>query len=160
MACNDQKNPLQHEGTSQQQRQIAALQAAYVRVDERDFADWIMFASRFSVYLNYYGESNTATNNWRPFFDNDIAAILGSIAIQNIDDYRRAVKERLDFLRDDENEGDQSALEDTLGSLFSAMLTMSISLDNYLFRLPQDHVLNQSLRNAITQKLQPASKRS
>src|SRR5690606_11870478 len=147
MSCNDQKNPLQHDGTSQQQRLPPALQASYVQVDERDFADWIMFASRFSTYLNYYSPANMPTGNWQPFFDNDIAATLGSIAIQNIDEYRRAVKERLDFLRDDKNEDDLPALEATLGSLFSAMLTLSIALDSYLFRLPQDHALNTSLQN-------------
>lgn len=159
MACNDQKNPLQHDGTSQQQRQIAALQTSYVRVDERDFPEWIMFASRFSVYLNYYSEANIPTGNWQPFFDNDIAATLGSIAIQNIDDYRRAVKERLDFLRDDKNEGNEEALEATLGSLFSAMLTLSIALDDYILRLPKDHPLNASLQNTIKQRLQPALKK-
>jgi hypothetical protein len=159
MACNDQKNPLQHDGTSQQQRLLPALQADYVRVDEHDFADWIMFASRFSVYLNYYSLTNVPTGSWQPFFDNDIAAALGSIAIQNIDDYRRAVKERLDFLRDDQNEGDLPALEQTLGSLFSAMLTLSIALDSYIFRLPKDHALNGTLQNSISQKLQPALKK-
>src|SRR6478672_7955836 len=128
MACNDQINPLQHDGTSQQQRRIAALQPAYVQADEHDFADWIMFASRFSTYLSYYSDANVATGNWQPFFQNDIAATLGSIAIQNIDDYRRSIKERLDFLRDDNNEGDLPGLEATLGSLFSAMLTLSIGL--------------------------------
>jgi hypothetical protein len=159
MSCNDQKNPLQHNGTSQQQRQLPALQVSFVRVDERDFPDWIMFASQFAQYLNYYSEANVATNNWQPFFDNDIAAILGSIAIQNIDDYRRSVKERLDFLRDDKNEQSEGALEATLGSLFSAMLTLSLALDSYLFRLPKDHPLNAALRTIITQKLQPALKK-
>jgi hypothetical protein len=156
MACNDQINPLQHDGTSQQQRRIAALQPSYVRADEHDFADWIMFASRFSTYLSYYSDANVAVGNWQPFFQNDIAATLGSIAIQNIDDYRRSIKERLDFLRDDNNEGDEGALESTLGSLFSAMLTLSLALDSYTYRLPKDHTLNTTLTNTISQKLQPA----
>jgi hypothetical protein len=159
MACNDQINPLQHDGTSQQQRRIEALQPAYAKADERDFSDWIMFASRFSAYISYYNESNTATGNWQPFFENDIAATLGSIAVQNIEDYRRSVKERLDFLRDDINEDNLSRLEATLGSLFSAMLTLSLALDSYSYRLPKDHRLTGILQNAIAQKLQPALKK-
>jgi len=159
MACNDQKNPLQHDGSSQQQRRIAALQADYILVDERDSADWIMFASRFSEYLNYYSEANIPTGNWQPFFTNDIAATIGSIAIQNIDDYRRDIKDRFDFLRSDTNDLRENLLEATLGSLFSAMLTLSIGLDNYLFRLPSDHPLNGSLQNSIQQKLKPALKK-
>jgi len=158
MACNDSKNPLQHNGTSQSQRRLPALPAAYVQVDERRFPDWISFASRFAQYLNYYNEANIVTNNWQPFFNNDIAAVLGSVAIQNIDDYRRQVKERLDILRDDENEGNEAALKETLGSLFSAMLTLGLALDGYLFRLPQAHPFHASLQNTITQKLQPSLK--
>jgi hypothetical protein len=156
MSCADEKNPLQHSGTSQQQRKAAALQPAFVRADEHDFPEWIVFASRFSQYLNYYSEANIPTNNWQPFFDNDIAAVLGSLAIQNIDDYRRQIKERFDFLRDDDNEDEPDKLEATLGGLFSAMLTLSLGLDTYLFRLPEAHPLQLSLRNLITQKLQPA----
>ncbi|MBS1630595.1 MAG: baseplate J/gp47 family protein [Bacteroidetes bacterium] len=156
MSCADQKNPLQHSGTSQQQRKAPALLPAFVRVDEHDFPDWIVFASRFSEYLNYYSDANIPTNNWQPFFNNDIAAVLGSISIQDIETYREQIKERFDFLRDDDHELEQSKLEATLGSLFSALLTLSIALDRYLFRLPKDHVLRLRIQNIITQKLQPA----
>lgn len=158
MSCADEKNPLQHSGSSQQQRKAPALQPAFVRIDEHDFSEWIVFASQFSKYLNYYSDANVPTNNWQPFFDSDIAAVLGSIAIQNIDDYRRQIKERFDFLRDDDHEDEQPQLEVTLGSLFSAMLTLSIGLDQYLRRLPDAHPLALSLRNLIAQKMQPALK--
>lgn len=159
MSCNDQKNLLQHSGTSQAQRRLPALQAVYVRPDEHGFPEWIVFASRFSAYLNYYNEANTVTNNWQPFFDNDMAAVLGSVAIQNIDDYRRQIKERLDFLRDDKNEHSQQQLEEMLGSIFSAMLTLGRALDDYVFRLPQTHPWRVALQNVIVQKLQPALKK-
>lgn len=159
MACNDQINPLQHEGSSQSQRRIDALQPAYVRVDEHDFADWIMFASRFSAYLNYYGEKNTATNNWQPFFSSGIAALLGSIAIQDIEQYKEQIKQRFDFLRNDENDDEESEMEKVLGSLFAGIMTLSLALDSYVGRLPANHSLTLSLKNSITQKLQPALKK-
>lgn len=159
MSCADSKNPLQHSGTSQQERQLSSLQAAYVRADEHDYPEWIVFASRFSQYLNFYNEANLISNNWQPFFNSDVAAVLGSVAIQHIDDYRQSVRERLLFLRDDKNKEDLNALKATMGSLFSAMLTLSLSLDAYLFRMPQAHPWYATLQNTISQKLQPALKK-
>ncbi|MEO6834260.1 MAG: baseplate J/gp47 family protein [Chitinophagaceae bacterium] len=155
MACNDQKNPLQHSGTSQQQHALAALQPGYILADEREAADWIVFASKFSEYLNYFNETNVAIGNWQPFFNNDIAATLGAVAIQDITAYKNDIKERLDFLRSNENESKLGTLESTLGGLFSAMLALSRALDLYLFKLPADHTQRTAVENAITQKLQP-----
>ena len=39
---------LQHDGTSQTQRALAALNPAYVKVDERDIEDFLVFALRFA----------------------------------------------------------------------------------------------------------------
>lgn len=158
MACNDQKNPLQHSGASQPGRRLPALQAAYVRADERGDPDWIVFASRFSQYINFYGADNQVINNWQPFFDSDIAAVLGSLAIQDISAYQETIRERLAFLRDDGNESNQPKLEETLGSLFSAMLTLSLALDAWRYRLPQGQALQLQLTEVISRKLQPALK--
>lgn len=155
MACNDQKNPLQHAGTSQQQRTLAALQPGYILADERKAADWIVFAGRFSEYLNYFNDTNVAIGNWQPFFTTDIAATLGSATVQEIDAYKIEIKERLDLLRNDEHENNLNLLETTLGSLFSAILTLSRAIDNYLYKLPSDHPQRTAVQNAITQKLQP-----
>lgn len=156
MSCSESKNPLQRGGTSQQQRLLAATQPGYVQIDEREFVDWIDFASRFAGYLNYYSAANIVTGNWQPFFDNDISAVLGTIAIQDIDAYRRGIKDRFDLLKSDEHQNDTNLLKGTLGELFSAVLTLSISLDSYLFRLPDDISLKSTIRNLVKLKLQPA----
>ena len=155
MACNE-TNPLQRGGTSQQQRISDALQPGYVNIDERQYADWIDFASRFGQYLNYYDSNNTITGNWQPFFDNDISAIIGSIAIQDIDAYRREIKTRFDLLKSEEHKNNTPLLKSTLGELFGAIITLSSALDNYLFRLPDGQVLKATIQNLINQKLQPA----
>lgn len=156
MSCSESKNPLQRGGTNQQQRLLAATQPGYVRIDEHEFVNWIDFASRFAGYLNYYSSANIVTGNWQPFFDNDISAILGTIAIQDIDAYRRDVKDRFDLLKNDDYQGDIPLLKRTLGELFAAVITLSLSLDTYLFRLPDDIGLKGTIRNLIQLKLKPA----
>src|SRR5262245_42242242 len=104
--CNDNKNPLQHNGTSQAERLLPGLQADYVKVNEKEYADWIVFAAEFAAYLNYYDAENNVAGNWQAFFTNDISAILGTIAVQDKDAYRRQIKERFDYIKDDAHEAD------------------------------------------------------
>src|SRR6185312_15838024 len=111
MACSDNKNPLQRGGTSQQERMPAGLQSNYILIDERDFKDWIVFANQFAAYLNYYDATNTQTGTWQTFFNSDISAILGTIAIQNINDYQASVKTQFDILRDDKNSTNTTLLK-------------------------------------------------
>jgi hypothetical protein len=164
--CNDDKNPLQHNGTSQAERLLPGLQADYVKVNEKEYADWIVFAAEFAAYLNYYDASNKAAGNWQVFFTNDISAILGTIAVQDIDGYRRQIKERFDFIKDDTNAANITAVKKKLHELFSVLLTMAKALDTYLNRLPENESesgntipLKNTLQNCIETKLAPALQR-
>ncbi|HEX6427327.1 MAG TPA: hypothetical protein VF008_06555, partial [Niastella sp.] len=164
--CNDNKNPLQHNGTSQADRLLPGLQAAYVKVNEKEYADWIVFAVEFASYLNYYDASNKAAGNWQVFFTNDISAILGTIAVQDIDGYRLQIKERFDFIKDDTNAANIAAVKKKLHELFSVLLTMAQALDTYLNRLPENDSesgnsipLKNTLQNCIETKLAPALQR-
>src|SRR5437762_11492944 len=108
--CCD-KNPLQRSGTNQLQRLLAGLKPEYVKIDEREYADWIFFADEFSYYLKYYDNTGTAAGNWKTFFTNDISALLGSIAVQEVETYRRFIKERFDFIRKQDNAGNIIAVK-------------------------------------------------
>lgn len=163
--CCD-KNPLQRSGLNQQQRLQASLKPGYISVDERDFADWIFFADEFSHYINYYDNNGTLSGNWDLFFASDISAILGSVAVQDVDVYRRSIKQRFDFIKDDENAGDLTVIKQKLNELFSGILTLSKSLDQYLQKLPDknidgktDFVFKTNLLNLIQTKLAPALQR-
>ncbi|MFL5764158.1 MAG: baseplate J/gp47 family protein [Bacteroidia bacterium] len=65
--CNT-KNPLQRDGTSQQQRLLKALLPSYVSVDERSMQDLITFANNFGTQINYYDVNNIITGDWQSFF--------------------------------------------------------------------------------------------
>ena len=158
--CNEHKNPLQHNGTSQAQRFLPGLDKnKFALVDEKDFADWIVFAGEFAVFINYYSITNSAAGNWQPFFSNDISAHLGTIAIQDIEHYRIEVKERFDFIRNDDNKSSLNAVKIRLNQLFSAILTLSKVLDDYVLKLPDETSLKRSVQNLIKTKLSSALQR-
>ncbi|THU40590.1 hypothetical protein FAM09_00295 [Niastella caeni] len=164
--CSDNKNPLQHNGTSQAERLLPGLQAGYVQVNEKDYADWIVFAGEFAAYLNYYDATGTSNGNWQTFFTSDISALLGSIAIQDIDGYRRPIKERFDFIKNNDNAGNLNAVMQKLHELFSVVLSISKALDRYLHKLPEYDVEEENriafkgtLKNIIETKLAPALQR-
>lgn len=62
------KNPLMRDGVSQGQRQVPALSPDYVKVDEGDLADFLVFAYTLSHQVNYYKDDNTKYDNWQDFF--------------------------------------------------------------------------------------------
>ncbi len=154
MACNDYKNPLQRGGTDQQQRALAALGGNYVLVDEHDFKEWIVFANQFAAYIRYYDETNQDVNTWQPFFNSDISAVLGTIAIQNINDYRLAVKAIFDAIRNPANQTNNSLLKEDLNTLFGALLTLTVALDGYYIKLPDNNALKSIIANLVKTKLQ------
>lgn len=147
---------MQHEGTSQQQRLLPQLKPSYAPIDDRGEASWIQFAARLSPYLDFYNEQDEPAGSWEPFFTTDLSAILGSIAIQDIASYKTALNERLDFLRGSKNEQNLPLLEETLGSIFSCLLSLGIALDKYLFKFPADEPAKLMLENSITRFLQPS----
>lgn len=159
MACDKNKNPLQHGGTSQQERLLPALKPSSAKVDERTYSDWIVFANEFAAFLKYFDETNTEAGNWSKFFASDISSILGSIAIQDIDDYRQQIKERSDFIKDDDNSGDLEGLETKLNELFSGLFTLAKSMDEYYYRIPPAIGLKNTLLNLIKTKLATTLKR-
>ncbi|MBW8331727.1 MAG: baseplate J/gp47 family protein [Prolixibacteraceae bacterium] len=158
--CSKHKNPLINSGTSQIQRILPGLDKnRYALVDEKEFADWIVFANDFAVFINYYNNSNVIAGNWKPFFSADISAQLGTIALQNIGRYQQEIKERFDFIRDDDNETALAEIRIKLNELFSAILTISKALDGYTLKLPEDTSLKQTIFNLTKTRLSPALKR-
>jgi hypothetical protein len=86
------KNPLIRDGVSQGQRQLSALLTDFVKVDEGDLADFLVFAHKLSQQVNYYNDDNTKDGNWQDFFASStpvqIALISKTRPEQLKDDYR------------------------------------------------------------------------
>lgn len=157
--CSEQKHPLQRGGTAQTERLLPGLQPGYVMADENTFADWIVFAKEFSNYVHYYGLNNEYNGNWTVFFNSDISAVLGSIAVQDADVYKRSIKERFDFLKDDDHAAQLPAAKQKLHELFSVILTICEAMDEYCRLLPADIALKSGIENLSKNQLAPMLKR-
>lgn len=170
--CNENKNPLLRSGTSQLQRQLSGLEKDYVRIDEKEYDNWIIFATQFSHYLKYYDATDTAAGDWTIFFTNDVSAILGSIAVQQVEVYRQSIKVRIDFLKNLENDLLKTDLKRNLSELFCAIFTLAKALDGYLVKIAvynnnsklsgnTEHqlALQTTLESLVKSKLAPALRR-
>src|SRR5436190_1450751 len=158
--CSENKNPLQHNGTSQEQRLLPGLdKKQFALVDEKSFADWIVFANEYARFINYFSNFNIAAGNWQPFFNSDISAQLGIVAIQDVQHYRIEVKQRFDFIKNDANKSSINSIKAKLNELFSAILTLSKALDDAAVRLPDETSLKATIQNLIKTKLAAALKR-
>lgn len=151
--CSKNKNPLQRSGTGQTHRLLPAMQDDYVHINESKYEDWIVFAAEFSRYLKFYSPDDQPAGDWAPFFTNDISSMLGNIAIQDIDAYKRTIKARFDFIKNDANAGDENAVKQKLNELFSIIITLSKALDEYARQLPAEIALKNTIQNLIRTKL-------
>ena len=151
--CENKKNPLPRNGTSRTERLLPGLKEGYVNVDEKSIADWIVFAKDFAQYLKFYDANGFVNGDWAPFFNSDVSAVLGTFAIQNVDVYKRTIKERLDFLKDDDHVALINSAEKKLYELFSLIFSFCIALDHLNHLLPKGHTLKGRIENNIRQNL-------
>lgn len=62
------KNPLIRDGVSQGQRQLPALSPDFVKIDEGDLADFLVFTHKLGKQVTYYKDDNKDDGNWQEFF--------------------------------------------------------------------------------------------
>ena len=72
-------NPLQRDGTNQNQRLVRALHPSYVSVDEREIDDLLMYAREFAKLIRYHNSSNERDGDWSLFIENDISTLVSII---------------------------------------------------------------------------------
>jgi hypothetical protein len=86
----DQQNPrrpaaVSSTGSTQAGRAPAALDPAYVRVDERDLADLLVFATQYAELITYYDLAGNPAADWSAFFDYDTTFLLAELGKVDID---------------------------------------------------------------------------
>jgi hypothetical protein len=78
MMENENQQKKSFNGTSQDGRQLKALDFDYVKIDERSFEDLLVFATGFSRLINYYNTNNQVEGDWSDFL-NDETIILATM---------------------------------------------------------------------------------
>lgn len=66
------------QGSDQSSRINPALASEHFQLDERDIADFILFARKLASNIRFYGDGNHA--NWQAFFEGDISVSLARLA--------------------------------------------------------------------------------
>lgn len=156
--CSQNSDPLKlvREGTSQVDRDAAALDPAFAPVNARTVADGIVFAQGYSRLLRHYDANNAQAGNWEPSFGAGAAVPLAVAAIEDPAAYATAVRAWFDFLNDLGNAKDAAALKDRLGYLYAAAGVLAQALDGLGQSLPDTVTLKGTLRNLVKTQLAPA----
>ncbi|AFY99504.1 baseplate J/gp47 family protein [Calothrix sp. PCC 6303] len=98
------KNPLIRNGVSQGQRKVSALSPDFVKIDEGDLANFLIFAHKLSERVSYYKDDNTKDGNWQEFFTNSTSvqiALISKTRSERVkDDYRKNLD---NFLKNPDN---------------------------------------------------------
>lgn len=147
------------EGTSRRQRYLPALEPSSVAIDERRIEHDMLFASKYASYLNFFDEKGHKTGTWEPFFSNDSAVLLAETALQDIERYRRNIRNALVFLENHQKETEKNRMVETLLCLFSNAGVLASGLDTLHKKLPDDIPLKTSLGQRIQSELAEAFRR-
>lgn len=137
-------NPLQRDGTSQDQRLVRALHPSYVQLDERGLHDLLVYAVQYAALLRYYSPSNRPEGDWKALIETDVSTLVAIIRTTSL----ASIKARQEAA---------TSLEDRFPPFFELVQLA----DRWLQRAPaglrihQDLVqlvrslLNDSLRNVM-----------
>lgn len=79
------KNPLMHNGTSQQERLLRMLLPQNYQLDDRSFKDLIVAAYQYADLLYYYDETNTPNGDWQCFWEVEPLTFLAAMAALDTD---------------------------------------------------------------------------
>ena len=113
-----QLNPLQRQGTSQNQRTLPSLLLSYTSVDERDIGDLICFVHNYSKLLAYYNSRNQFDGDWQNFIKFDLSTILAKLAKVDLQEIQLNYQEVEENLRQDLTWSNYKTLFDLIFDVF------------------------------------------
>ena len=149
--CN-KKTPIKRSGTHQGERYLSALSPDHVRVDERNTADLILFATRLSRHLKYYNANNTADGDWLPFFATDIAAILAGVSQLPVGSFQQFARGVQEFLADDPSRA-PAELSSHFKLIYHLPLLLLKDTGSYFDKLPREHPLRAFIQNVLVRDM-------
>lgn len=147
--CSD-TNLAQYSGTSQAQRIPQALSAQFALVDERTAANLILFAKKYSAYLNYYDLTNAITGTWQNIMGKDVAITIAAVASWRIKDYTPFLEDLSDEIKNATTDTDR---QNHFKIFFDFVFTLAANLDEAYKKLPADVSFKQFLSVSIASKL-------
>ncbi len=145
-----------HGGSSQRDRELAALAADYVQLDEKTTADWILFAKAYAAFLQYFDTKNEVAGDWQPFWSKNPSISLATLAAANIQDFTADLQRLLSMLRQQSLQANEELLRQHFRLLFDVCISLAFRLDEHIQRLPDEILAKESLLNRVSKVLAPA----
>ena len=150
----DCHSAISRDGSGQLDRYLKALDPSYAPIDNRSIEDLLVFTKRYANQIRFYdipeshveGVTDPAKISWREFFRRDIAVIAASIAIIDLDQFKKDYDEQR--VKVEARPG-----HETFDDLFDPILGMAAKIDGwYSIALPE-YPLYDDLQLAINSNL-------
>lgn len=138
-------------GSSQEQRVLKALLPASAPVDERGYAELILFAKKFAAYLNYYNDNNVADGDWQPFMSMDVSVTLAGISNTPVLAYQRFQQFLYTRIKSTLVENDRKKF---FKNVFDLYFSIATELDQYLALMPGDLQFAEYFSSTVRSRLQ------
>ncbi len=158
--CAIIKNPLQRDGTSQQDRLLKALLPQNAKIDDRKIEDILAFATEYSKLINFYDTENKPDGNWGCFYENDtciLLALLATIDTASIETAFKNCEEKINTFLKNDNCGDEADTTNPLPGYYDEMINIIFSLalriQQSCKRLPDGHLLKEEIITIIKNDL-------
>ncbi len=148
--CTDTTS-VSRSGSSQLQRVMNALLPASAPVDERDYADLLLFAKRYAAYITNYNELNVADGDWQPLMSMDVSVTLAGIAKTDVEgyaDYVRIIYNNINAA------GTENERKKYFKSVFDFIFSVIIELDGYFRQIPAELEFKEYYSSSIQARLQ------
>ena len=164
MSTCSHPHPLPRDGTSQTARLLDALRPSSARVDERDVADWLVYATRYARLVRYFTPRNAPAGSWEAFLETDVSTIVALIATIDTDDVREAFDDAraegaalLGDRTDPLGNADTEAVNRALNTLFAEAFALLRRVDGWLqatrpelqLRTALDRVVQSTLADTL-----------
>ena len=148
--CTD-SYAINRSGSSQLQRVMQALLPQNIKVDDRDYADLILFAKRYAAYLTHYNGQNVPDGDWQAFMKMDVSVTLAGIAKTDVTGYVEYLKLLYQNTRSTIVETD---IKKHFKTIFDFIFSAAVELDNYYKEIPADFEFKEYFYSTIQASLQ------
>ncbi len=155
----EEKQGILNLGTAQTERFLEALDFDYVKIDERSFEDFLVFAERLSHLFKFYNLKNEPDGDWSPFLNDEtitLAAIIDTDVIEIENRFKNNLDRSFSFL---DTEKKLASVRRCVQEIFN----LALRFDYWLERLVNigdieisQNTIKSEISNAISTKLRGA----
>jgi hypothetical protein len=161
--CAIIKNPLQRDGTSQQQRMAQILLPENVKIDDRSIEEIIAFACEYIKLINYYNTANQTDPDigWSCFYESDVCILLAVVAAtdtESIEASFKSLEEKITqlLLEKEQGELDETEAENLTryyDDIINLIYSVAARIQYTCTRLPNGHALKEEIITIIKNDL-------